>query len=101
MASYLFLDVLIHNNDHHLHFSVYRKPTDSDMYLHYFSFSSFNVKRGVAQGLFLRALRICKNDIFLNNEINYIFKTLSTLAYPKHVLNSALKKARLTYLKEN
>ena len=95
-----FLDVLIHNNNTHLDYSVYRKPTNSDMYLHYYSFSSFDVKMGVAHGLFLRALRICKNDNYLNIEINYIFKTLSALAYPEYVLNAALKKARITYFKD-
>ena len=79
---------------------MFRKPTSSNNYVHFFSFTSLSIKIGVAHGLFLRAFRICKNENFLNNEITYIFDSLTALAYPKHVLHSALKKARVTHNKE-
>ncbi len=41
-----FLDVLIHNCLSHLKFSVYRKPTNAEAYLHYFSFTATNIKIG-------------------------------------------------------
>ena len=40
-------------------FSIYRKPTNGENYLHYFSYSASQVKVGLAQSLFLRAYRIC------------------------------------------
>ena len=79
-----FLDVLIHNCNSHLKFSVYRKPTNSNMYLHYFSHTSIDLKIGLAQCLFLRAYRIC-SECFLDQEICLIKNTLKNLAYPDFV----------------
>ena len=91
-----FLDVMIHNLETKLSFSVYRKPTNSEGYLHFFSFSALYIKVGLAQSLFLRALRVCSPE-FLDDEINHIFKSLKKLAYPQHVLKRALTKARKTH----
>ena len=95
-----FLDVLIHNLPNGLQFSVYRKPTHSNAYLHYFSFHSKKVKLSVAHGLFLRALRICSSS-FLHTEINFIRTSLSKLAYPSIVLDSALSKAKHSFYKSS
>lgn len=54
-----FLDVKIHKCTKCLRFSIYRKPTNSESYLHYFSFHPVATKLSVAQGFFLRALRVC------------------------------------------
>ena len=59
------------------------------------------MKIGVAQGLFLRALRICKNDCYLKKEFDHIFDSLMALAYPEHILKLALKKARVTHFRDN
>ncbi len=79
-----FLDILIHNCKTCLKFDVFRKETHSESYLHYFSYASEDIKLGIAQSLFLRALRICSIGIeFLDNEINHIKNSLLKLAYPK------------------
>jgi len=91
-----FLDVLIHNNSDHLKFSVYRKPTNAEVYLHYFSFTASNIKTGIAQGLLLRALRICDQE-YLQDEIAHIFECFKKLAYPEHVLSKALSKAKRSF----
>ena len=80
-----FLDVLIHNIKTGLKFSVFRKPTHSEGYLHFFSYSAPHIKVGLVQSLFLRAYRVCSPE-FLNNEIDHIFRSLEKLAYPKHIL---------------
>jgi len=95
-----FLDVLIHNFKTKLSFSVYRKPTNSEGYLHFFSYSALYIKSGLAQSLFLRALRVCSPE-FLEDEIKHIFESLKKLAYPKHILNKSLTKARRTFFKSN
>ena len=40
-----FLDVLAHKGTSELHFSVYRKPTNSNAYIHYYSFHDKRTKR--------------------------------------------------------
>ena len=95
-----FLDVLIYNLKTKLNFSVYRKPTNSEGYLHFFSHSALYIKSGLAQSLFLRALRVCSPE-YLDFEINHIFASLQKLAYPKHILNKSLKKARRTFYRNN
>ena len=91
-----FLDVMIHNLETNLSFSVYRKPTNSEGYMHFFSYSALYIKVGLAQSLFLRALRVCSKE-FLDEEINHIFNSLKKLAYPQHILKKALTKARRTF----
>ena len=91
-----FLDVLIHNCNTFLKFSVYRKPTNSESYLHFYSFNSLNIKISLAQGLFLRALRICSRE-YLNNEFLHIKKSLIKLAYPSDILDKALTNAKRTH----
>ena len=91
-----FLDVLIHNCKTKIEFSVYRKPTNSESYLHFYSYNALDIKLSLAQGLFLRALRIC-SPCFLEEEINHIRKSLKKCAYPDDLLNKALLKAKRTY----
>ena len=69
------------------------KKTHSESYLHYFSYASEKIKLGIAQSLFLRALRICSPD-FLDNEIEHVKTVLTNLAYPRKVLKQDLLKAR-------
>ncbi|XP_076036095.1 uncharacterized protein LOC143022045 [Oratosquilla oratoria] len=52
-------DILVIRNCDQLSFSVYRKPTHTGSYLHFFSHHPEKVKYSVASGLYLRALRLC------------------------------------------
>ena len=70
-------------------FDIFRKQTHSESYLHYFSYASEKIKLGLAQSLFLRALRICSPE-FLDNEISHVKNALNKLAYPKKVLQKDL-----------
>ena len=91
-----FLDVLIENCSTYFQFSVYRKPTHSESYLHYYSYCAESIKLSVAKSLFLRAYRVC-GDNNMHLEINHIKKTLKKLAYPDKVLSKALSKAKQHY----
>ena len=93
-----FLDVLIHNCRANLKFSVFRKPTNSESYLHFFSYNALHIKVGLAQSLFLRDYRICSHE-YLEDEIDHIFQTLKKLAYPNDILKKALSKARKAFYK--
>jgi len=91
-----FLDILIHNCKTEIKFSVYRKPTNSESYLHFYSFNALDIKLSLAQGLFLRALRIC-SPCFLSDEIEHIRNSLKKCAYPDSLLDKALLKAKRTH----
>lgn len=95
-----FLDILINRANGNLNFSVYRKPTHSGSYLHFFSHHSDKVKSSVASGLFLRALRICSPQN-LDQEIECVKSQLSKLAYPSWFLDKALSIARISFYKSS
>ena len=87
-----FLDTLIIRNASTTKFTVYRKPTNQEDYVHYFSGHSERIKNGIVIGFFLRAYRICSEE-FLQEEITHIFKTFEKLCYPKGYLARMKKKA--------
>ena len=88
-----FLDMMLHRNGNNLKFSVYRKPTNRDDFIHYFSAHDARTKSGTVIGFYLRALRICDAE-FLNDELDYIAKAFGNLCYPKNFLQGCLAKAR-------
>ena len=88
-----FLDTLIHRGNQGVLFSVYRKPTNKDDFIHYFSAHSHKVKTGTAIGFYLRAYRICSVD-FLEDEVNYITNAFMRLAYPESLLLRLKDKAK-------
>ena len=55
------LDLEIKLNDNHLVHTVYRKPTNSQMYLDYASCHPPSCKNGIAKGVALRLMRLCSN----------------------------------------
>uniref|UniRef100_A0A5S6QFI1 Reverse transcriptase domain-containing protein n=1 Tax=Trichuris muris TaxID=70415 RepID=A0A5S6QFI1_TRIMR len=70
-----FLDVLVMRKDTHLTTRVYRKPTNSDGYLNFYSNHPLEVKRGIITGMVDRAARICDEE-FLNEELDFNYKTM-------------------------
>ena len=88
-----FLDLYIHRSSEGFSFSIYRKPTSTNLYTHYYSAHTLNTKIGVVSSLFLRALRLCCKQ-FLKDEINHIFSVFINLAYPKRIIQKALANAK-------
>ena len=70
-ATMPFLDLAIHRAPTGFTFSIYRKPTSTDLYTHYFSAHSLATKKGVLISLFLRAHRLC-DEVFISHEIEHI-----------------------------
>ena len=93
-----FLDILVIRKPDHLSFSVFRKPTHTGSYLHFFSHHSDKIKYSVASGLFLRALRICSPQ-YLDTELELIRSQLLKLGYPVWFLTKALSKAKVSFYK--
>ena len=87
-----FLDTVIHRCDNSVKFSVYRKPTNKDDFIHYLSAHSEKVKSGVVIGFYLRALRICSEE-FLEDEIAYVTAAFLKLSYPLALLRRLKKKS--------
>ena len=73
-------------------FTVYRKPTFSISYIHFFSYHDNSVKVSLASNLFLRALRICSNE-YLDSEFGTIKQHLKSIKYPDHTIEKAIYKA--------
>ena len=86
-----FLDTEI-IRENRVKFRVYRKPTNKECYVHYYSGHSDRVKRGVVLGFFLRAYRICSEE-FLHDEIQHIISSFAKLKYPKRLLIDLKRKA--------
>ena len=90
----LFLDTLITRLPNNcLQFSVYRKPTHSNTYIHTFSNHSIKVKSGVITNMFLRAYKICGNAC-LEQEIKYINNIFLKHGYSQKFIEKAHAKAR-------
>ena len=87
-----FLDTLIRREGEAVKFSVYRKPTNRDDFIHYLSAHSERTKSGVVIGFFLRAIRICSEE-YLEEEFMYIENAFVRLRYPRGLLKKLKKKA--------
>ena len=90
-----FLDVLVNHDmsDYSFSFSVYRKQTNKEGYIHYFSNHSVSIKRNVLSNMFFRAFRIC-DPINIDPEIDHIRNSFSRLGYPHHFIEKSLSIAK-------
>ena len=88
-----FLDTTIIIEDESVRFRVYRKPTNKEDYIHFYSSHSMRTKSGIVIGFFLRAYRICSQE-YLEAEIDHIFKVFGSLQYPKALLIKWKNKAK-------
>ena len=89
-----FLDTRIHRLSSAFSFGIYRKPTHSGQYIHYFSAQANHVKRGAVFSLLLRAYRLCDAP-FLQTEIDYLYQAFLNVGFPSHVIDevhSSVKK---------
>ena len=77
-------------------FSVYRKPTNRDDFIHFYSAHNDRTKSGVLIGFFLRALRICSEE-YLEEEFVYIREAFKKLKYPAGMICKLKKKAQEIY----
>ena len=81
-------------------FGIYRKPTHSHQYLHYFSWQPDHIKRSALFSLFLRAHRIC-DSANLNSEIDYLFSSFKKIGYPTFFIQKVLSDVRKKYYNNN
>lgn len=96
-SSLPFLDVLVKiEQDGRPLFSVYRKETHTNCYVHWFSQHSISTKRGILKGQFLRAFNIC-SPASLDKEIDNIRNIFGNLSYPTHFINKILRDTKSSF----
>ena len=91
----LFLDILVICKDYEAETTAYRKSTNSDMYLHWQSFSPTTWKEGTLQTLVSRAFKVCSNDQLLKNEIQHLKKVFREIhGYPNWIKEQTIEKVK-------
>ena len=66
-----FLDILLHRDGHDIITTVYRKVTNNDVYLNWYSFCPREWKRGTFRSLVQRAYIICSSSHLLKEELKH------------------------------
>ena len=96
-GSISFLDILIIPDvNGKLNTTVYRKPTHTDMYLHWDSHHNIPAKYSVIGTLYHRANTICSTTQYLQNEERHLNQALVKCKYPQWAINRFKLRARTT-----
>ena len=83
-----FLDVLLVRKNDTFETTVYRKPTNNGIYLHWSSFAPNTWKRGTLRSVITRAYDVYSNDEFLKQELSKIkIDFLKINGYPKWIFD--------------
>ena len=86
-----FLDILIIRKKSKIETTVYRKSTDTGIYLNWFSFAPNTWKRGTLKNLVHRAYNICSTEYLLKKELLHLEKIfISKNNYPRWVIKQIL-----------
>ena len=92
-----FLDVLIIPEENgKLNTTVYRKPTHTDMYLHWDSHHNIPSKYSVIGTLYHRANTICSTTQYLHKEEKHLNQALKRCKYPSWAINRTKMKIQGT-----
>ena len=90
-----FLDTLVMpNEDGSLSSTVYRRPTHTDLYLHWDSHHTLPSKYSVIGTLDHRVKTICSNPQLLKQEEDHLYRGLTRCKYPALALNRIRIKSR-------
>ena len=88
-----FLDVKLIRKEQHVDTTVYRKPTTSNIYLHWHSFAPKSWKISTLKSMILRAYKICSNDVYRNQELKNISEIFTTInGYPQWLIKDLYSK---------
>ena len=90
-----FLDITIIRNNTTLSTTVYRKPTNSDIYIHWKAFAPSTWKRGTLRTLTRRAHIVCSSHPLLQDELHYLRRTFNNInGYPHHVITQVFNSVK-------
>ena len=89
-----FLDILIHPDNST---SIYRKPTNTNLYTHYSSAATMSSKKSVIRTVTRSAFKLCSPQ-HLNSELRHLEATILSNGYPlqkiRHLMHTTLERAR-------
>ena len=90
-----FLDVLVIREKETIETTVYRKPTNNGIYLHWESFAPITWKRGTLRTIIQRAYRVCSNKKHLEKELHKIENDFTKInKYPFWIFNQLNNEIR-------
>ena len=78
--------------------NIYRKPTHTGQYTHFDSFETWARKTPWIRSLFHRAVNICSNSAFLNQQILQISKFMAWNGFTAQIRSSIIRKLKLRFL---
>lgn len=87
-----FLGMLIENKGNHLTTSVYHKPTDSGLLLHYQSHVDQRYKSSLLKTMLNSAYCISSYWDLFTNEVGHLKRVFAKLKYPDDLVNSTISK---------
>ena len=92
-----FLDVLINrdNLNNKYNTTIYRKPTNTSLYLLYESNQCREYKLSLIRTLVIRILLICSTNELKNDELKLMRNTLLSNGYPQHLINRGIREAEV------
>ena len=90
-----FLDIPLSIQNGRIEIDLFRKETDRNQYLLTSSCHPIGCTQNITYSLGLRIIRICTNPDIREMRLNELKELLLERNYPKHLINSALDKARL------
>ncbi|CAF1482133.1 unnamed protein product, partial [Didymodactylos carnosus] len=90
-----FLDVMVERKDKELITYVYRKPTDTGLYLKWTSNQPRSYKINLLKCLCIRAQRICSTSTLLEQQFQYFRIMFRANGYPNNVINKVIRGVKL------
>ena len=90
-----FLDVTIYKTHNVLHTTIFRKPTDKHLVLHYSSHHPLHLKRNIIYTQALRYKRIISGQKQLEKEITCLKDIFTARGYPPRLITQQVNKALL------
>ena len=87
-----FLGMSISKNAQHLVQAVYRKPTNTGLYLHYDSHVDHRYKVGLLKTMLYRAYRLSSTWKAFTEECETLKTTFTQLRYPTNLIDSTIKR---------
>ena len=97
-----FLDVkVITKQDRSFNTEVYRKKTDTNVYIHWQSFAPKTWKIGTLRGLIRRAFVLCSTEDARKKEIAFLKKTFRGInGYPSRIVNTTIREVEQKFEQE-
>ena len=86
-----FLDVQLMRTGDNIETCVFRKPTNTDIYIHWNSFAPFEGKYSILKTLVYRAYIVCSDNQHLESERNYLRKVFHNFnSYPHRFITKVI-----------